>query len=327
MPMLTYNQSLELVETEIGKLTIAKFEPSELYDPINYILRLGGKRLRPAMVVMACNMFSEEIKGSIPAALAVEIFHNFTLVHDDIMDNAPKRRNQQTIHEKWNPNVAILSGDAMQILAYQNLCKVNPEILPAILDVFNKTAIEVCEGQQYDMNFVNRSDVSLKEYLRMIELKTSVLLAGSLKIGAVCGGADQDEAQKLYEFGRNLGLAFQIQDDYLDVYGDSEKFGKAIGGDIAENKKTFLLIKAIEMATDENAEILKKAIMGQIADIDIKIEMVQMAYDELDIQKITKEAISDYSKKAFDCLDSINISAERKEPLKKLAIELMDREK
>lgn len=215
----------------------------------------------------------------------------------------------------------------MQIVAYRYLCQSNKDLLPALLDIFNDTAIGVCEGQQYDMNFVHRADVSLEEYLRMIELKTSVLLAGSLQIGAICGGAVAEEAQKIYEFGRNLGIAFQIQDDYLDVYSNQDIFGKAVGGDIAENKKTYLMIKALELAQDEHAEILKKAVKGQIADIDIKIEMVRMVYDELNIQAITRDAIAKFSEKAFQSLDSVKVSPERKAPLRQMAIDLMSREK
>jgi len=325
--MLTYKECLEIIQQEINQLTLFKKDPKELYDPIQYIMQLGGKRLRPTAVLMAANVFSDSVTDAIPVSLAIEVFHNFTLMHDDIMDNAPLRRNQLTVHEKWNPNVAILSGDAMQIIAYNLLCNSNEALLKNLIEIFNQTAIEVCEGQQYDMNFVNRDDVTLQEYLCMIELKTSVLLAASLKMGAICGGASIDEAHKLYEFGKNLGIAFQIQDDYLDIYADQEVFGKTIGGDIAENKKTYLMIKALELAENENAEILRKAINGQIADIDIKIEMVQMVFEELNIQKITKDAISVYSDKAFEWLESVNVDASHKEQLKKLAIDLMNREK
>jgi geranylgeranyl diphosphate synthase type II len=325
--MLTYNECLELIQKEINNLQYSKKEPKELYDPIQYILQMGGKRLRPVMVLMAANVFSEKLTDAIPVSLAIEIFHNFTLLHDDIMDNAPLRRNQPTVHEKWNQNVAILSGDAMQIAAYQCLCKSNPSLLPILIETFNQTAIGVCEGQQYDMNFVHRDDVTLNEYLRMIELKTSILLAASLKMGALCGGASIEEAQKLYEFGKNLGIAFQIKDDYLDVYANQEDFGKTIGGDIAENKKTYLMIKALELAENENAAILRKAVNGQIADTDIKIEMVEMVYDELNIQTITKEAIAEYSTRAFACLESVNISSEQKKPLHQLALDLMNRVK
>lgn len=325
--MLSLSQCIEISEKEIEKLIKSENEPKELYEPISYILSLGGKRIRPAMVLMACNMFSESVEDAIPSALAVEVFHNFTLVHDDIMDNAPIRRGKQTIHEKWDSNTAILSGDAMQIIAYKILCNSNKDNLGELLKVFNQTAIEVCEGQQYDMNFMNLKKVSMQEYLKMIELKTSVLLGGSLKLGAICGQANDEDAQNLYEFGRNLGIAFQIKDDYLDIYANPNVFGKTTGGDIAENKKTFLLIKALELAKNEDAEILRKAITNQIADIEIKIEMVSMVYENLNIAEITQNAIKEYSDKAFDYLKKIKIEESRKEILKKLAMELMNREK
>lgn len=325
--MLSFDQCAERVSAEINTIAQIATNPKELYEPVNYILQLGGKRIRPVMVLMGCNAFTDKIDEAIPAALAIEVFHNFTLVHDDIMDNAPIRRNKPTIHEKWDANTAILSGDAMQIIAYKLLCKSNPKYVTALLDIFNKTALEVCEGQQYDMNFANQKNVSLQEYLRMIELKTSVLIGASLQLGAICGGATSDDAQKLYEFGRNLGLAFQIKDDFLDIYANPEVFGKAIGGDIAENKKTYLLIKALELAKDEDAEILHKAVTRQIADIDIRIEMVKMVYDNLHIDEITEEAIGHYSTIAFENLDGVNIPQDRKKELKTLALSLMNREK
>jgi geranylgeranyl diphosphate synthase, type II len=243
------------------------------------------------------------------------------------MDNAPLRRNRPTVHEKWDNNVAILSGDAMQIQAFQLMCEAPVSKLKTLLDIFNTTAIEVCEGQQYDMNFAIRNDVSLEEYIQMIELKTSVLLAASLKIGAVCGDASENEAQKLYEFGRNLGIAFQIQDDYLDVYANQEIFGKTVGGDIAENKKTFLLIKALELAKGQHAIVLQNAINNHIFDTGEKIKQVRLVYDELDIPHITRKTISDYSDKAFGFLDLVQLPEERKIILRQTALELMNREK
>jgi geranylgeranyl diphosphate synthase, type II len=325
--MYNYTDCLAIIEKEIKLLPSKNKEPKELYNPVSYILQLGGKRLRPAMVLMADNLFTDNLENAIPAALAVEVFHNFTLVHDDIMDNAPIRRNQQTVHEKWDANVAILSGDAMQIIAYQLLCKSNPIILNKLIDVFNTTALEICEGQQFDMNFATRNDVTMDQYLRMIELKTSVLLAASLKMGALCGGASETEAQKLYEFGRNLGLAFQIQDDYLDVYASQEIFGKTVGGDIAENKKTYLLIKALEIAEGDNKNILSRAMDNQIADTEIKIELVRSVYNNLDIASIAQSAINEYAKQAFGYLDSLNINKNRTLYLRELALGLMKREK
>lgn len=325
--MYNYTDCLTIIEKEIKLLSSKNKEPQELYNPVSYILQLGGKRLRPVMVLMADNLFSDNLENAIPAALAVEVFHNFTLVHDDIMDNAPIRRNQQTVHEKWDANIAILSGDAMQIIAYQLLCKSNPVILKKLIDVFNTTALEICEGQQFDMNFATRNDVTMNQYLRMIELKTSVLLAASLKMGALCGGAGETEAQKLYEFGRNLGLAFQIQDDYLDVYANREIFGKTVGGDIAENKKTYLLIKALEIAEGDNKNILTRAVDNQIADTEIKIELVRSVYDNLGIASIAQSAISEYAKQAFGYLDSLNIENNQTLFLRELALGLMKREK
>jgi geranylgeranyl diphosphate synthase type II len=325
--MYNYSDCLAILEKEIETIIGENKEPKELYSPVTYILQLGGKRLRPVMALMANNLFTERYESALPAALAIEVFHNFTLVHDDIMDNAPIRRNKQTVHEKWDSNVAILSGDAMQIIAYQLLCKSDPDILKQIIGIFNTTALEICEGQQFDMNFATKSNVTMAQYLRMIELKTSVLVAASLKMGALCGGATESESQKLYEFGRNLGLAFQIQDDYLDVYANQELFGKTVGGDIAENKKTYLLIKAIEIAEGENKNILTRAMNNQIADTEIKIELVRGVYDNLNIAMLAQNAISEYSKLAFEYLDAVNVNSERKIHLRELALRLMKREK
>lgn len=322
-----YSQCLAIIQKEIERLAADKKEPKELYAPISYIMQLGGKRLRPVMVLYAHNLFNDSIDEALPVAMAIEVFHNFTLVHDDIMDNAPIRRNQPTVHEQWDNNVAILSGDAMQIVAYKYLCGVNTSILKPLIDIFNTTALEVCEGQQYDMNFASRNDVTLPEYIRMIELKTSVLVAASLKMGALCGGSTEKDAQNMYEFGRNLGMAFQIQDDYLDVYADQDVFGKTVGGDIAENKKTYLLIKAMELAQGEDKNILDRAIRNQIADLEIKIEMVRGVYDNLGIASIAQKAIADYSNRAFCFLDAVNVDESRKTMLRALAVELMKREK
>ena len=325
--MLSLSSCLDMISHELLIFQSEKRKPAELYQPIHYILSLGGKRIRPALALMACNLFSEDVMSSVKPALAIELFHNFTLIHDDIMDNAPLRRNRPTVHEKWDNNVAILSGDAMQIQAFQLMCEAPVSKLKTLLDIFNTTAIEVCEGQQYDMNFAIRNDVSLEEYIQMIELKTSVLLAASLKIGAVCGDASENEAQKLYEFGRNLGIAFQIQDDYLDVYANQEIFGKTVGGDIAENKKTFLLIKALELAKGQHAIVLQNAINNHIFDTGEKIKQVRLVYDELDIPHITRKTISDYSDKAFGFLDLVQLPEERKIILRQTALELMNREK
>lgn len=325
--MLSFSDCQALIEVEMEHLGINGKEPVELYQPIIYILGLGGKRIRPVLSLMACNLFSDDVSAVLKPAVAVEVFHNFTLVHDDIMDNASIRRNHPTVHARWNNNIAILSGDAMQSVAYQLLSEANPVLLKSLIGIFNTAALNICEGQQFDMNFSLRNDVTLEEYLRMIELKTSVLLAASLKMGALCAGAPESEAQKLYEFGRNLGLAFQIQDDYLDVYANQDAFGKAVGGDIAENKKTFLLIKALELAKGEYADILKRAINHQITDIQEKIQQVRGVYDYLDVPKIACDKIAEFSGKAFEYLESVEVPVERKNHLQQLAYELMSREK
>lgn len=325
--MKKINECLGLIENEIKNINILERDPSELYDPIKYILSLGGKRIRPLLSLMACNLFKDDIQSSIKPAIALEIFHNFTLLHDDIMDNAPLRRNKQTVHEKWNSNIAILSGDAMQILAYQLLCNCDPTLLKPLLDIFNSTALEVCEGQQYDMNYSTQQSVSMQEYMKMIELKTSVLIAASIKVGAICGGAPIQDAAKLYEFGRHLGLAFQIQDDFLDAYARQATFGKTIGGDIVENKKTYLLLKAFELAKDKNLEILLLAVDNKITDNTEKIEMVKSVYENLKIKELTLTAINEHAKKAYSYLLGVNVSIERKQLLLDLSTDIMSRKK
>ena len=325
--MLSFSDCHTIIEDQIKLLDVKDKKPVELYAPISYILGLGGKRIRPVTALMACNLFTDDVAPAVGPALAIEVFHNFTLVHDDIMDNASMRRNKPTVHAKWNDNIAILSGDAMQVYAYQLLSRCNSNLLKPLMDVFNATALEVCEGQQLDMNFASLNQVSLQNYLYMIELKTSVLLAASLKVGAICGKAPEDEAQKLYEFGLNLGLAFQIQDDYLDVYGDQDLFGKKVGGDIAENKKTFLLVKAIELAEGDDAKTLQKALSNKITNIFEKIETVRSLYDNLNIPQVACDTIADYSHKAFECLESVNVDRDKKVQLSDLAKSLMSREK
>jgi len=325
--MLSFSDCHGIIDEQIKLLDIRHKKPTELYAPISYILSLGGKRIRPVMTLMACNLFTGDVRPAVNPALAIEVFHNFTLVHDDIMDNASLRRGKPTVHAKWNNNIAILSGDAMQVYVYQLLVGDNPVFLKTLLDVFNATALEVCEGQQYDMNFSKLPNVTLDDYLQMIELKTSVLLAASLKIGAICGGATDENAQKLYEFGRNLGLAFQIQDDYLDVYGDQDLFGKTLGGDIAENKKTFLLIKALELAKGKAASNLQRAISNQISNSFEKVEVVRGIYDDLNIPQITCDKIAEFSDKAFEYLSAVTIGDSRKSHLSELARGLMVREK
>ena len=325
--MLQFSDCQSIIESQINHLELEGRKPEEVYAPISYILSLGGKRIRPVMTLMACNLFSDDVTPAIKPALALEVFHNFTLVHDDIMDNANLRRNKLTVHAKWNNNIAILSGDAMQVVAYQLLSQGDLKFLKPLLDIFNCTALEVCEGQQLDMNYALLQNVTLSDYMRMIELKTSVLLAASFKIGALCGGATEPEAQKMYECGRNLGLAFQIQDDYLDVYGNQDLFGKAVGGDIAENKKTFLLIKALELAKGDNASILQRAVTDQFSSVEEKVDAVRNVYNDLNIQQITSDKIIELSEKAFKFLSAVKVDEARKINMFELAKGLMNREK
>ena len=322
-----------LTAIEIQKIINQKIEsisyptvPADLYQPIRYVLSLGGKRLRPTLALMACNLFSDEVETAIEAALGVEIFHNFTLVHDDIMDNADKRRCQLTVHRKWCDNVAILSGDTMQIQAYQHLAQVPALLLPKILQRFSQTAIEVCEGQQLDMDFERKIEVTQEEYLEMIRLKTAVLLAASLQIGAWIGGATDQEAQLLYEFGSSLGLAFQLQDDLLDVYGDANTFGKNIGGDIVSNKKTFLLISAMNMATDTLKDTLFHWLNTDNQQPQEKIQAVTEIYNTLKIKALCERQIMSFHARAFAALGALSLPESRKATLIEYASSLMQRQ-
>ena len=300
-------------------------EPLQLYQPIEYILDLGGKRLRPILVLMGADAFEGNSNEALNAACAVEVFHNFTLLHDDIMDAAPLRRNKATVHEKWDTNTAILSGDAMLILSYQLLEVYEGNLYKKLMQVFNQTALEVCEGQQYDMDFENRSSVLVEEYIEMIRLKTSVLVAAALKMGALIAGAKDEDAQKIYDFGLNLGLAFQLQDDYLDVYGDPETFGKQVGGDIIENKKTFLYIEALRAANDEEREDLTKLFSQNLEDNTAKIKRVKEIYKSTGAAVLTENTIQQYTEKAFLVLDTITIPEAKKLALKQFGQNLMTR--
>ena len=322
--MYTISELQTLINESIHHEKIGR-EPYSLYDPINYTLNAGGKRIRPALVLMACNLFSDEIEKALKPAIGLEIFHNFTLLHDDIMDHADIRRGNPTVHKKWNENTAILSGDAMFIKAYEYILECESPNFREILKVFNNTALEVCEGQQYDMEFENRFDVTESEYLRMIELKTSVLLAAALKIGAMIGGASRNEADLLYEFGRNIGLAFQLQDDLLDVYGDVNVFGKEIGGDIVANKKTMMLIKALELAKGKDLEDLKKCINQNEFNRVEKIEKVTGIYDKLNIKELVQNKIMALNNSALEYLNQIVVADHKKSELKKLAEKLVNR--
>ena len=300
-------------------------EPKSLYEPIEYILGLGGKRMRPVLTLMASEVFDTDYKVALPAAMAVEVFHNFSLVHDDIMDDAPLRRGQETVHEKWNINTGILSGDAMLILAYQYFEQYEPTVFRDLAKLFSKTALEVCEGQQWDVDFEERNNVTIPEYLKMIEYKTAVLVAAAMKMGAIVAKTSEKEAELIYDFGLNLGLAFQLQDDFLDAFGDPETFGKQVGGDIIENKKTFLYIKALEFSNPEKASELRELFNLQLEDNTKKIETAKAIFIESGAAKATQEAIEMYTYKAFETLDKMDINPEKKNILKKFGENLMGR--
>jgi len=297
--------------------------PKNLYEPIDYILQLGGKRLRPVIVLMICDLFGENPKKALDAALAVEVFHNFTLIHDDIMDSAPIRRGKETVHKKWDPNTGILSGDAMMIMAYQCIENYEPELYKKLNTLFSKTALEVCEGQQLDMDFETRNDVDLDEYLTMIINKTSVLVAAAMKMGATIANASEKESVAIYNYGLNLGIAFQLQDDYLDTFGDQEVFGKQIGGDIRENKKTYLYLKALEIANeDERSELISLYNSNQKED---KVDIVTDLFKKLKIDELVINEIKSYTLKAFGNLKSLKLSEAKVNILKEFGTNLMKR--
>ncbi len=322
--MKTYRDFYTLIEKEIEQLKFDK-EPRELYEPISYMLSLGGKRLRPVLVLMGYELFASEVQKALKAALAVEVFHNFTLVHDDIMDQAPIRRGKQTVHKKWNQTVGILSGDLMMIKATDLLCETETTRLKELIVLFNKTAAEVCEGQQIDMNFENRGNVSVYEYFEMITLKTAVLLGCSLQLGALIANASANDAQKLYHFGKCIGIAFQIQDDILDSFGKGEKVGKKIGGDIAANKKTLLLIEALALAEGETLKRLRQLITTTQPDEQKKIDEVLYIYNRLNVRQAAETWKKKYLQEAFEHLDRVDVATEKKLLLKQTADELMQR--
>ena len=300
-------------------------EPNNLYEPIEYIIQLGGKRMRPILTLMAADIFSNDYKDALPAALAVEVFHNFTLIHDDIMDDAPLRRGKKTVHEKWDLNRGILSGDAMLILAYQYFENYKPKVFQKLAKLFSKTALEVCDGQQFDVDFETRNDVTIDEYINMIRLKTSVLVAAALKMGAIVAETNEENANLIYDFGLNLGLAFQLQDDFLDTFGNPETFGKQIGGDIIENKKTYLYLKALEVANDEDKGKLEFLYRKKLKDNSIKIIDVTRIFEMNNIPFLIKDEIKSYTNKAFATLDKMSINDESKQSLKDFGLWLMNR--
>lgn len=300
-------------------------EPRNLYDPIQYILSLGGKRMRPVLTLMSAEIFEVSYEKALPAAMAVEVFHNFSLVHDDIMDAAPLRRGNVTVHEKWDTNTGILSGDAMLILAYQYFEKYEPKIFRKLAKLFSKTALEVCEGQQWDVDFETRTDVTIPEYLKMIEFKTAVLVAAAMKMGAIIAKTSKTNAKLIYEFGLNLGIAFQLQDDYLDAFGDPATFGKQVGGDIIENKKTFLFLKAMEFSNATLQARLLYLFTEYADNVEAKIEEVKQIFNESGASQATQDAIKEFTQNAFETLEKMNIDADKKALLQSFGENLMQR--
>jgi len=324
--MYTLLEAQNLVEKHIQNISIPD-TPPELYEPVRYILSLGGKRIRPALVLLACDMFAGAVESALIPAVAIEIFHNFTLLHDDIMDRSEIRRGKPTVHTKYNENVAILSGDVMSILASRLINQSPGVVLNVVHDIFTKTAMEVCEGQQMDMNFEDQLTVSEEEYMQMIQLKTAVLIAASLKIGAILGGASQKDADDLYEFGKNLGMAFQLQDDLLDTYGDQEATGKQLGTDIVDNKKTFLMIMALENSSPDQKKELIDWLTRKYFTREEKVSTIISIFDDLGVKEITEGSIREYYEKALENLNHLNRPEAKKEELYNFASFLMNRNK
>jgi geranylgeranyl diphosphate synthase, type II len=320
-PIAHYQQ----VVTDYFEALALDKQPQNLYDPIQYILSLGGKRIRPVLTLMAAEVFGADCREALPAAAAVEVFHNFSLVHDDIMDDAPLRRGNQTVHEKWNVNTAILSGDAMLILAYQYFEQYEPETFRSLAKLFSKTALEVCEGQQWDVDFETRNDVTEGEYLKMIEYKTAVLLGAAMKMGGIVAQTSEENCRLIYDFGRSLGIAFQLQDDYLDAFGNPETFGKQVGGDIIENKKTYLYLKALELGSANDIEILKEWFDAHPDDPAQKIADVKEVFIASGADAATKKAIEEYTLSAFALLEEMDITEDKKLALRTFGQNLMKR--
>jgi geranylgeranyl diphosphate synthase type II len=321
--MLNLKSYTELIELELSKIQLPA-SPIMLYEPVKYFLKIGGKRIRPILTLLAAELFSLDKKIVIPQAIAIEIFHNFTLIHDDIMDDAPLRRNQSTIHEKWNKNVAVLAGDLLMIKAYQHLADISPNHLHEVFNAFNKTAIEVCEGQQMDMDFETRNDVTIHEYIEMIRLKTSVLLGAALSLGAIIANATTEEKKALQVFGENIGIAFQIKDDILDLYADPTKFGKQVGGDVIANKKTILQLTAITKANREQLEIISQ--LQTERDIIFKVKRTTELFDHLDVKQDCVELMQKHYTIALNALETINVPQHKKAPLIELAKFLIARD-
>ncbi len=323
--MITFEQSLNIIRENINEIDYPQY-PDQLYAPIRYILDLGGKRARPALVLLACNLYQDDVSESIQPALAWEVFHNFTLMHDDVMDKADIRRKKPTVHKVWNENTAILSGDSMLILAYQIMSKGPSDTMKPLLELFSKTAAEICEGQQLDMEFENRLDVTEDEYFEMIRLKTAVMIGACLKSGAMIGGARMADMNLLYEFGINLGLAFQIKDDLLDIYGDPAVFGKAIGGDILCNKKTYFLINALQLSESEGKESLLNWLKVTSGKEKEKIREVTAIYNNLQLRQRAEDRMDVLYKKSLSSLKMVGLPEEKKTVLYEYAKQLMERE-
>lgn len=323
--MYTSDELLQKVNNFLDNLPYYR-KPFSLYEPVKYVLSMGGKRLRPVLMLLAYNLYKDDPESILMQAIGLETYHNYTLLHDDLMDNADLRRGHDTVHKKWNPNQAILSGDAMLVLAYQRIAtNLKDDKLRNVLDVFTETALEIGEGQQYDMDFEARNDVTEDEYIEMIRLKTSVLLACALKIGAILAGASNEDADNLYKFGEKIGLAFQLQDDYLDVYGDSKVFGKAIGGDITSNKKTYMLINAFIHANDAQRKELTKWITVKDFNRNEKVKAVTELYNEIGIDKLAQQKIAFYFEQSHKYLDAVNVPDDRKSELRDYANKLLHR--
>lgn len=324
--MIGFDDILQHIEQALRKLEF-DCPPQSLYEPINYILSLGGKRIRPVLLLMAYNMYKEDITPALTPAVGIEVFHNFTLLHDDLMDRADKRRGKPTVHKRWNDNAAILSGDAMLIAAYDLIGQTDSKHLKGVLDLFTRTALEICGGQQYDMEFEKRQNVAEEEYLEMIRLKTAVLLACSLKMGALLADAPEDDATHLYQFGINMGLAFQLQDDVLDVYGNMATFGKDIGGDILCDKKTFLLINAFRLANESQLAILNKWIGAADGyEHEKKIKAITSIYNELHLKELSEQKIEVYFKEAMNHLNALCVPGENLSVIKEVSNRLMNRQ-
>ena len=322
--MRTISEYQDLISRHFESIKYQK-EPNNLYEPIRYILSLGGKRLRPVLTLMATEVFDVDCQKALAAATAVEVFHNFSLIHDDIMDDAPLRRGNETVHEKWNINTGILSGDAMLILAYQYFEAYEPKIFQELAKLFSKTALEVCEGQQYDVDFETRDDVTIPDYLKMIEYKTAVLVAAAMKMGAIVAETTEENKNLIYDFGLNLGLAFQLQDDYLDAFGNPETFGKQVGGDIIENKKTYLYLKAMEFASVNEKKQLLHLFSFQSSENTDKINSVKGIFNQTGASAATQKAIENFTFKALETLEKMNIGNDKKAILKAFAENLMSR--